>query len=93
MVVLAPISTSSSMTTGAGLRDLLVGAVGAVGEAEAVGADDRAVLHDTRAPRRHASRIDTRAWMRQSGPISASAPMTACEWIDRAGADARAGGR
>ena len=46
MVVLAPISTSSSMTTRADLRDLVVGAVGAAGEAEAVAADHGAVLHD-----------------------------------------------
>ena len=52
-----------------GLRDLLVGAVGVVREAEAVGADHRAVLHDdARARGGSASRIETRAWITAVGP-------------------------
>ena len=50
MVVLAPISTSSSITTDADLRNLVVRAVGPAGEAEAVAADHRAVLHDDARP-------------------------------------------
>ena len=45
-VVFAPSSTSSSMTTVADLRNLLVRAVAATDEAVAVAADDDAILQD-----------------------------------------------
>ena len=59
MVVLAPISTSSPMRTRADLRDLDP-APAVVGDAEAVGADHRAGVHDARA-RRGCSRVDHHA--------------------------------
>ena len=59
------------------LRDLQVRAVGLLGEAEAVAADDGAVLQDDAiADRDTRSRIDTCEWTTQSSPMRAPGPMT-----------------
>ena len=76
IVVFAPISTSSSMTTSAMLRNLQVRAVRLADEAEAVAADDGAVLQDDAMADAHASRIETCEWTTQSSPMRAPAPMT-----------------
>ena len=71
IVVFAPISTSSSIDHAADLRNLVVRAVGPLREAEAVAADDRAVLDDDAIADPHAlanrhARVDRRSRRRSA---------------------------
>ena len=66
------------------LRDLQVRAVRLPREAEAVAADDGAVVQrSTRLPMTTRSRIETCEWMTQSSPMRAPAPMTTFGIDDR----------
>ena len=87
IVVFAPISTSSSMTTSALLRDLQVRPVGLGDEAEAFAANDRTVLHDDPIAETTRSRIETCEWMTQSSPIRGRRPDDDVRIDDRPRAD------